>query len=102
MTGAFVAGAFFTVLAGERLDRLACARVRDRAATVGFFFGVGLFAGVVETPEATRDECFTRCRTARFGGAAASAIDDSVNAATSATNSIFIVLRTIRASSRSE
>ena len=57
MTGAFVAGAFFTVLV---VERLACARVRDRAATVGFFFGAGFFAGVVEAPEATRDECFAR------------------------------------------
>lgn len=57
MTGAFVAGAFFTVLV---VDRLACARVRERAATAGFFLGAGFFAVVVEAPDATRDECFAR------------------------------------------
>jgi hypothetical protein len=45
-------------------------------------------------PEATREECFVRCLV--FFGVAACAVDDSANAATSATTNILIVLRIMR------
>ena len=59
-----------------------------------FFFAAGALAVVAATPDDTRDECFARCRV--FFGAAASAIDDSANAAIKAINRAFMVLRTIR------
>ena len=100
--GAFLAGAFGVVAFGV-------VRVRVPEAAAGaFFLAAGLpavpllFEAAPDPPDATRDECFVRCLSGFFGGAAASAIDDSANAAMSATNSIFIVLRTIRTSSRSE
>ena len=59
-----------------------------------FFFAAGALAVVAATPDDTRDECLARCRV--FFGAAASAIDDSANAAINAINRAFMVLRTIR------
>jgi len=64
-----------------------------------FFFSAGFVPVVATAPEETRDECLVRCRV--FFGAAASAIDDSANAAIRTATNIFIVLRTIRAFSRS-
>src|SRR3954447_1038015 len=58
-----------------------------------FFFAAGVFPVVATAPEETRDECLVRCRV--FFGAAASAIDDSANAAIRTATNIFIVLRTI-------
>jgi hypothetical protein len=59
-----------------------------------FFFAAGFLPAGTGAPEATREECFVRCLV--FFAAAASAVDDSVNAATSATTNIFNVLRTMR------
>jgi hypothetical protein len=92
VVGRLFAGAFLT--AGFCADRFACARVRDLAAAA-FFFAAGFLPAVVEAPDVTRDECFVRWRTVFFG-AAASAIDDRANAATSATTNIFIVLRSMQ------
>jgi hypothetical protein len=64
-----------------------------RARELAFFFA-GFFPVCAGAPDDTREECFARCLV--FFGAAASAIDDIVNAATSATTSIFSVLRTRR------
>src|SRR4051812_17631789 len=64
-----------------------------------FLFAAGVFPVVATAPEETRDECFVRCLV--FFGVAASAIDDSANAAIRTATNIFIVLRTIRAFSRS-
>jgi hypothetical protein len=84
VAGRRFAGAFFAAGA------LALARARVRAFAVAFFFAAGL-RPVVAAPDATREECLARCLV--FFGAAASALDDSANAAMSATSSIFIVLR---------
>jgi len=59
-----------------------------------FFFAADFLPVCTGAPDETRDECLARCLV--FFGAAASAIDDIVNAATSATTSIFSVLRTMR------
>jgi hypothetical protein len=59
-----------------------------------FFFAAGFLPAGTGAPEATREECFVRCLV--FFGAAASAVDDSVSAAISATTNIFNVLRTMR------
>src|SRR5476649_1614654 len=91
VVGRRFAGAFLT--AGFCAALFACTRVRDLAAAA-FFFAAGFLPAVAGAPDTTRDECFARCLTAFFG-AAASAIDDSANAAISAATSIFIVLRTI-------
>jgi hypothetical protein len=69
----------------------AFARACEPAA---FFFAAGFLPVCTGAPDETRDECLARCLV--FFGAAASAIDDIVNAATSATTSIFSVLRTMR------
>jgi hypothetical protein len=62
--------------------------------TVDFFCdAAGCFPVVPATPEDTRDECLVRWRTTFFAGAAASAIELTVNAATSATSNVFMVLR---------
>jgi hypothetical protein len=83
--GAFFAAGFVAVeldFAGVVDDFLAPAALVDEAAGAA-------------APDATRDECFVRCRVAFFG-VAASATDDSAKAAISATTNILIVLRTIR------
>ena len=85
VAGRRFAGAFFA--AGAFLAALACALAFPVAA---FFFAAG-FLPVVAAPDATREECFARCLV--LFGAAASALDDSANAAMSATASIFMVLR---------
>ena len=107
--------------AGIRPSRLEQSRyfgLVDGCDFAGAFFAAGFvaveldFAGVVDdfflapaafvdeaagaaAPDATRDECFVRCRVVFFG-VAASATDDSAKAAISATTSILIVLRIIR------
>jgi hypothetical protein len=83
--GAFFAAGFVAVeldFAGVVDDFLARAALVDEAAGAA-------------APDATRDECFVRCRVVFFG-VAASATDDSAKAAISATTNILIVLRTIR------
>lgn len=92
LAGAFFATGFFTV------PLVAVALALDRAA--GFFFAAGFFVVVTAAPDATRDECLVRCLVVFFVAVAASAIDVMVKAAISATRSSFIVLRTIRLSSR--
>jgi len=94
VVGRRFAGALFAV------DLCAEAPAFARACVVALFFAAGFLPVVAVAPDATREECFTRCMV--FFGAAASAIDDSAKAATSATTSIFIVLRTMRTSLRSE
>ena len=59
-----------------------------------FFVDPLIFPLVAVAPDDTRVECFWRCRT--FVVVAASAAVAAVNAASIATSSIFIVLRTIR------
>src|SRR5512140_550126 len=88
------AGAFFAP--GFCAVAFALAWVRD-LATGAFFLATGA-RPLVTAPDATRDECFTRCRVF-FGAVVASAIDDSANVAMSATRSIFSVLRAMRTSS---
>ena len=61
------------------------------AFATAFLFVAGFLVVVAAAPDATRDECFTRCLV--FFGVAASAIDDSANAATSAATSSFSALR---------
>ena len=80
------AGAFFVVVVV-----LALALGRGGA---GFFFAAGFVAVAEAAPEDTRDECLVRCRV--FVVVAASAIEDRANAATSATTSVFSVLRIMR------
>ena len=72
----------------------------DFATALFFFFAAGFFAVVVAAPlpDVTREECFARGRTGFLGGAA-SAIEPSVKAATSATRNIVIDLRAIESSS---
>ncbi len=66
-----------------------------RAAVAALFRTAGFFALVTVAPDEdeTRDECLARWRTIFFG--AASAIELTVKAATSAISNIFIVLRII-------
>ena len=65
-----------------------------RAGAGFFFFAAGFVPVVAAAPDDTRDECLVRCRV--LVGVAASAIEDRANAATSATTSVFSVLRIMR------
>ena len=85
MGGRRFAGVFFTE------GRCVVAPAWARALAAAFFFAAGVFAAGATAPDDTRDECFVRWRV--FFGVAPSAIDDSANAATSATTSVLSVLR---------
>jgi hypothetical protein len=93
VVGRRFAGAFFN--AGFFADPAdGFARVPDFAAGA-FFFAAGCLPVVAAAPDDTRDECLARCLV--FFGAAASAIEeDSANAASRATTSIFMELRIMR------
>jgi hypothetical protein len=90
--GAFFAAGFFAV------PVVPLAFMLGLAWAAGFFFVAGFLVVVTAAPEATRDECLVRCLVDFFGVVAASAIDDNVKAAMTATSSSFSVLRTIRPS----
>jgi hypothetical protein len=88
------AGALFTAVG---FDAEARAFARARAPAGFFFFVAALFPTGAAAPDATREECLTRCLV--FFGAAASATDESATAAISAATNVFILFRTIRPSS---
>jgi hypothetical protein len=81
------------------VDALACVR-RFAAEAAERLFAAGCLVAVALLPDDTRDECLARARRTFLG--AASAVAPSANAATSATSSIFIVLRIIESSSAGE
>ena len=83
----FVVVGRFVVAAGR------LALVTRRFDTVVFFVAVLADVGGGDVLTDTRVECLVRCFTTFFG--AASAIEPSTNMVTSATTSIFIVLRII-------
>jgi hypothetical protein len=96
----FFAADFFAVevfpAAVFAVDRFACAPARAFEVPAPFFAVAAFVPVVAAAPDDTRVECFVRCRT--FFGAA-STLEASVNAASSATSNIFIVVRAINRSS---